>query len=64
MGVGDRTVVEEIGQPADVALFQLRQGVAHGADAVGVVCLAPDGDPSKGIEGWRLDVPGDIPHPF
>lgn len=26
--------------------------------------LAPDGDPSKGIDGWRLDVPGDIPHPF
>jgi len=26
--------------------------------------LAPGGDPSKGIDGWRLDVPGDIPHPF
>lgn len=26
--------------------------------------LAPDGDASKGIDGWRLDVPGDIPHPF
>jgi cyclomaltodextrinase len=26
--------------------------------------LAPDGDTSKGIDGWRLDVPGDIPHPF
>ncbi len=26
--------------------------------------LAPDGDPSRGIDGWRLDVPGDIPHPF
>jgi glycosidase len=26
--------------------------------------LAPDGDPSKGIDGWRLDVPGDIPHLF
>jgi glycosidase len=26
--------------------------------------LAPDGDPTKGIDGWRLDVPGDIPHPF
>lgn len=23
-----------------------------------------DGDPSDGIDGWRLDVPGDIPHPF
>ncbi|WP_432799167.1 alpha amylase N-terminal ig-like domain-containing protein [Poriferisphaera sp. WC338] len=26
--------------------------------------MAPNGDPSKGIDGWRLDVPGDIPHPF
>ncbi len=26
--------------------------------------LAPDGDPSRGIDGWRLDVPQDIPHPF
>jgi glycosidase len=26
--------------------------------------LAPNGDPTKGIDGWRLDVPGDIPHPF
>jgi len=26
--------------------------------------LAPDGDPSKGIDGWRLDVPTDVPHPF
>ena len=26
----------------------------------------PDGDPSTrdGVDGWRLDVPGDIPHPF
>lgn len=23
-----------------------------------------DGDPSDGIDGWRLDVPGDIPHAF
>lgn len=23
-----------------------------------------DGDPSDGIDGWRLDVPGDIAHPF
>ncbi|MEE9296554.1 MAG: alpha-amylase family glycosyl hydrolase [Phycisphaerae bacterium] len=23
-----------------------------------------DGDPSDGIDGWRLDVPGDIPAPF
>jgi cyclomaltodextrinase len=26
--------------------------------------LAPDGDPTKGVDGFRLDVPGDIPHPF
>jgi glycosidase len=26
--------------------------------------LAPDGDPSKGIDGFRLDVPTDVPHPF
>ena len=28
--------------------------------------LDPDGDPSTddGVDGWRLDVPGDIPHPF
>ena len=26
--------------------------------------LAPGGDPTKGIDGWRLDVPGDIPHGF
>ena len=26
--------------------------------------LAPDGDPSRGVDGWRLDVPQDIPHPF
>ncbi|MEA2735225.1 MAG: cyclomaltodextrinase / maltogenic alpha-amylase / neopullulanase, partial [Humisphaera sp.] len=26
--------------------------------------LAPDGDEKRGVDGWRLDVPGDIPHPF
>jgi glycosidase len=26
--------------------------------------LAPGGDRSRGIDGWRLDVPGDIPHGF
>ncbi len=26
--------------------------------------MAPDGDPSKGVDGWRLDVASDIPHPF
>jgi glycosidase len=26
--------------------------------------LAPDGEASKGIDGWRLDVATDVPHPF
>ncbi len=26
--------------------------------------MAPDGDASAGIDGWRLDVAPDIPHPF
>lgn len=26
--------------------------------------MAPNGDTSKGIDGWRLDVAPDIPHPF
>ena len=26
--------------------------------------MAPNGDPSAGIDGWRLDVAPDIPHPF
>lgn len=26
--------------------------------------MAPNGDASKGIDGWRLDVAPDIPHPF
>ncbi len=26
--------------------------------------LAPDGDPSKGIDGFRLDVPNEVPHAF
>jgi cyclomaltodextrinase / maltogenic alpha-amylase / neopullulanase len=26
--------------------------------------LAPNGDASRGVDGFRLDVPGDIPHPF
>ncbi len=26
--------------------------------------LAPDGDASRGVDGFRLDVPGDVPHPF
>ncbi len=26
--------------------------------------MAPDGDPSAGIDGWRLDVPNEVPLPF
>lgn len=26
--------------------------------------LAPDGNPANGIDGWRLDVPNEVPHPF
>jgi cyclomaltodextrinase len=26
--------------------------------------LAPDGDPSRGVDGFRLDAPEGIPHPF
>ena len=26
--------------------------------------MAPDGDPSAGIDGWRLDVPNEVPFPF
>jgi cyclomaltodextrinase / maltogenic alpha-amylase / neopullulanase len=44
------------------------RGLAHGPRehvlAVVKRWLAPDGDPTKGIDGWRLDVPGDIPRPF
>jgi cyclomaltodextrinase / maltogenic alpha-amylase / neopullulanase len=34
--------------------------------AIAARWLNPDGDPSTndGADGWRLDVPGDIPHPF
>jgi cyclomaltodextrinase len=26
--------------------------------------MAPDGDPAAGIDGWRLDVPNEVPLPF
>ncbi|QQE12965.1 alpha amylase N-terminal ig-like domain-containing protein [Planctomycetota bacterium] len=26
--------------------------------------MAPNGDPSKGVDGWRLDAPNDVPHAF
>ncbi len=26
--------------------------------------MAPNGNPKNGIDGWRLDVPNEVPHPF
>ena len=26
--------------------------------------LAPNGNPANGVDGWRLDVPNEVPHPF
>jgi len=26
--------------------------------------MDPDGKPSDGVDGWRLDVPNEVPHPF
>lgn len=43
-------------------------GIAHGPRehimAITRRWLAPDGDPSKGVDGFRLDAPEGIPHPF
>lgn len=43
-------------------------GLVHGPRehvlAIARRWLAPDGDPSRGVDGFRLDVPGDVPHPF
>jgi len=43
-------------------------GLVHGPRehvlAIAKRWLAPDGDASRGVDGFRLDVPGDIPHPF
>jgi glycosidase len=43
-------------------------GIAHGPRehlmAITQRWLAPDGDPSKGVDGFRLDAPEGIPHPF
>jgi cyclomaltodextrinase / maltogenic alpha-amylase / neopullulanase len=45
-----------------------RLGLVHGPRehvlAVAKRWLAPDGDPSRGIDGFRLDVANDVPHPF
>jgi len=42
----------------------LAQGPRDHIFAITQRWLAPDGDPRKGVDGFRLDVPGDIPHPF
>ncbi len=26
--------------------------------------MSPNGDPAGGVDGWRLDVPNEVPHPF
>jgi glycosidase len=45
-----------------------RLGLVHGPRehvlAIAKRWLAPDGDPSRGIDGFRLDVAQDVPHPF
>ena len=48
------------------AALGLAQGPRDYIFAITKRWLDPDGDPSTrdGIDGWRLDVPGDIPHPF
>jgi cyclomaltodextrinase len=56
----------------DGALPQLKRdanlGLARGPRehifAITKRWLAPDGDPSKGVDGFRLDAPEGIPHPF
>ena len=44
----------------------LAQGPRDHIFAITKRWLDPDGDPATrdGVDGWRLDVPGDIPHPF
>lgn len=43
-------------------------GIVHGPRehilAIAKRWLAPDGDPSRGIDGFRLDAPQNVPHPF
>jgi cyclomaltodextrinase / maltogenic alpha-amylase / neopullulanase len=43
-------------------------GIVHGPRehllAITRRWLAPDGDPSRGVDGFRLDAPEGIPHPF
>jgi glycosidase len=46
------------------AKLGLAKGPREHVLAIAKRWVAPDGDATKGIDGWRLDVPGDIPHPF
>ncbi len=43
-------------------------GIAHGPRehlfAITKRWLAPDGDPSRGVDGFRLDAANEVPHPF
>jgi cyclomaltodextrinase / maltogenic alpha-amylase / neopullulanase len=43
-------------------------GIVHGPRehifAIARRWLAPDGDPSRGVDGFRLDAPENVPHPF
>ena len=45
-----------------------KTGLVHGPYehvlAVARRWLAPDGDPTRGIDGWRLDAPENVPHAF
>lgn len=60
------------GPTSDGALPILKKdpvlGLVHGPRehvlAIAKRWLAPDGDPSRGVDGFRLDVANDVPHPF
>ena len=43
-------------------------GIVHGPleyiNGITKRWLAPDGDPSRGVDGWRLDAAEQVPHPF
>ncbi|HEY1687121.1 MAG TPA: alpha amylase N-terminal ig-like domain-containing protein [Tepidisphaeraceae bacterium] len=60
------------GPSSDGALPILKKdpvlGLVHGPRehvlAIAKRWLAPDGDPSRGVDGFRLDVANDVPHPF
>ena len=43
-------------------------GIVHGPRehilAIAKRWLAPDGDPTRGVDGFRLDAPEQVPHPF